>query len=148
MSLLLTSSDHTRTHPVVLAPTSSPHRAQNEEARLNTLKDALRRLVVVETSLLCNRQYDLGSLPKVMEEVSVEGDMRAFVRRTLTTARAIDLDVPGSGSGSGSGTSGGDDAAVRGSDPATPTSASAPPSVSSASSSSLSSPPSSVSGTR
>jgi hypothetical protein len=26
--------------------------------------------VVVETSLLCNRQYDLGSLPKVMEEVS------------------------------------------------------------------------------
>jgi hypothetical protein len=45
--------------------------AQNEELRLNTLKDALRRMVVVETSLVCNRQYDMGSLPKVMEEVQV-----------------------------------------------------------------------------
>ena len=45
--------------------------AQSEEARLTTLKDAMRRLVVVETSLLCNRQYDLNSVPKVTEAVSV-----------------------------------------------------------------------------
>jgi hypothetical protein len=45
--------------------------AQSEEARLNTLKDSLRRMVVVETSLLMNRQYDLGHIPKVTEEVSV-----------------------------------------------------------------------------
>ena len=42
--------------------------AQNETARLNTLKDALRRHLVVEISLLSNRQYDLNTLPKVMEE--------------------------------------------------------------------------------
>ncbi|CAN0473343.1 unnamed protein product, partial [Discosporangium mesarthrocarpum] len=51
-----------------------------EERLISEVQDGLRRHVVFESSALANQQYDLQMLFKVMEAMSVENDLRAFIR--------------------------------------------------------------------
>jgi hypothetical protein len=43
---------------------------KNEESRVDVVKAALRRHLVIETSFLANRQYDVQNLVSVMEDVN------------------------------------------------------------------------------
>ena len=56
----------------------------NEEARLNALSDALTKWAVFVTNLTANRNYDVKSLAETMSQISVKGDLQAFMRETLT----------------------------------------------------------------
>jgi len=52
---------------------------RQEEVRLETMKDSLRKLVVYETACLRNLQYDIDNLAQAMENINVKSDLKAFV---------------------------------------------------------------------
>jgi hypothetical protein len=54
-----------------------------DESRVNTMKAALRRHLVVETSFLANRQYDTQNLVSVFEEVSHVRFLISFISPSL-----------------------------------------------------------------
>jgi len=52
---------------------------QHEEQRLHYMKNALRKLIVYETSYLRSLQYDIDSLAYSMESVNVNSDIQQFI---------------------------------------------------------------------
>ncbi|CAG9319027.1 unnamed protein product [Blepharisma stoltei] len=50
-----------------------------EEQRLESMKDALRKLVVYEASYIRNIQYDIDSLAKAMESINPIVDLKEFI---------------------------------------------------------------------
>ncbi len=58
---------------------------QNEESRVDAIKTALQRQLVIETSFLSGRQYDTQNQVKVMEDVNAKADISAFVQIKLQT---------------------------------------------------------------
>jgi hypothetical protein len=63
---------------------------QAAEARLDTLKDSLRKFVVYETSALRNTQYDLDQVAKAMESINSKEDIQLFVH---THKQVAELDT-------------------------------------------------------
>eukprot|EP00743_Colponemidia_sp_Colp-15_P007279 GILK01007861.1.p1 GENE.GILK01007861.1~~GILK01007861.1.p1 ORF type:complete len:717 (-),score=142.24 GILK01007861.1:247-2397(-) len=55
-----------------------------EETRIETIKDALRKFVVYETSSLRNLQYDITAVAESMEQVSASEDIKLFIEQTRT----------------------------------------------------------------
>jgi hypothetical protein len=65
---------------------------RQEEARLEGMKDALRKLVVYETACLRNLQYDIDNLAhvivtKAMESVNIKSDLRLFIDQNVDSAK-------------------------------------------------------------
>jgi hypothetical protein len=52
---------------------------KQEEQRLETMKDCLRKLVIYETSYLRNLQYDIDNLAKAIESVNCRSDIQQFI---------------------------------------------------------------------
>lgn len=52
---------------------------KQEEQRLESIKDCLRKLVVYETSYLRNLQYDIDNLARAMESVNTKSDLKQFI---------------------------------------------------------------------
>jgi len=63
---------------------------QAAEARLETLKDSLRKFVVYETSALRNTQYDLDQVAKAMESIDSRADIQLFLQ-THKQPAALDI---------------------------------------------------------
>jgi len=65
---------------------------RQEEARLEAMKDSLRKLVVYETACLRNLQYDIDNMAHVnftqaMESVNIKSDLRLFIDQNAGTAK-------------------------------------------------------------
>lgn len=64
---------------------------RQEEVRLETMKDSLRKFVVYETACLRNLQYDIDNLAQAMENINVKSDLKAFVDENAAQSRDEEL---------------------------------------------------------
>ena len=64
---------------------------RQEEARLEGMKDSLRKLVVYETASLRNLQYDIDNLAHAMESVNIKSDIRLFIEQNQSTGKESPL---------------------------------------------------------
>ena len=83
-SMLLDSAEEFRSDLEMQLQTNLDTITQNEENRVAAVRDALRRQLVCETSLVCNRQYDLNSMPAVLEDVAPDRDVATLLEVTLS----------------------------------------------------------------
>lgn len=59
---------------------------KQEEQRLDTMKDCLRKLVIYETSYLRNLQYDIDNLARAVESVNCKSDIKQFIDENSSAA--------------------------------------------------------------
>ena len=57
-----------------------------EETLIEEIKDALRKYVIYQVSIVRNSQYDIESKAKIMEDINIQADIRAFIEKHSTNA--------------------------------------------------------------